>query len=280
MKKTALYLFFIFHIVVWNCSDNRMENKIEMKNQTDLKVTFAQLAHKKIFFGHQSVGNNIMNGVDILLREASGVPLNIKETRNPEDFKNPVFAHAKIGTNKDPLSKIQDFQSAMQSSIGDKAEIAFFKFCYIDIVAETDVDHVFSAYKQVMTELANTYKNTRFFHVTVPLRTVQTGFRAQIKNQIGRPIGEYAENIKRNRFNEKMRQEFANDGTVFDLAKIESTYAEGNRFLFEKDGNEYEALIPEYTEDGGHLNTLGQKIVAMEFINFLANVPIHFLPGE
>ena len=37
-------------------------------------------------------------------------------------------------------------------------------------------------------------------------------------------------------------------------------------------GKEYYTLIPDYTDDGGHLNDLGKEIIAEKLLLFLVNL--------
>jgi len=69
-----------------------------------------QLASKKIYFGHQSVGANIIEGVEELIKENKQINLNIIRT-TPSMFTlpTPVFAHSEIGKNGDPRSKVEEF---------------------------------------------------------------------------------------------------------------------------------------------------------------------------
>ena len=230
------------------------------------------LAGKKIYFGHMSVGNNIVEGVQDLTKENPPIRLNIVETNNPSNFDRPLFAHSSIGKNEDPASKIDAFVQYMDSGLGSIADIAFFKFCYIDILSATDADEVFNQYKNAMEMLKKKYPKLTFVHVTAPLRLVQTGVLVPIKKIIGRPVGGYADNIKRSRFNELLRQEYNGKEPVFDLARIESTYPDGRRFEFDSGGKAYESLVADYTSDGGHLNEYGRKIVAAQLLVFLANL--------
>ena len=41
---------------------------------------------------------------------------------------------------------------------------------------------------------------------------------------------------------------------------------------FTKDGENYYSLVPDYTDDGGHLNEKGRKIVAEQLLILLANL--------
>ena len=67
-------------------------------------------------------------------------------------------------------------------------------------------------------------------------------------------------------------QKYQDKNSIFDIAKIESTYTDGSRCTFKVNGTNYFSLIPEYTTDGEHLNRLGRKKVAEQLIIFLANL--------
>ena len=117
------------------------------------------------------------------------------------------------------------------------------------------------------------FPKTQFIPVTVPLRVVQTGIRVPIKRLVGRPIGGYDDNVARNRFNELIRNEFFGRVPIFDLAKAEATDSHGNVFQFTTHGKSFEALFPDFTDDGGHLNEYGRKIIAARLLVFLASLP-------
>ena len=122
------------------------------------------------------------------------------------------------------------------------------------------------------SQLKQDYPKTQFIHFTIPLKVVQTGPRVWIKKIIGRPIGGYEDNIKRNEFNNLLWQEYGEKEPVFDLALAESTHTDGSRQTFQHNGNTYFALIPEYSHDGRHLNEPGRKKVAEQLLIFLANL--------
>ena len=105
-----------------------------------------ELASKKIYFGHQSVGYNIIDGINDIMKEIPEIRLNIKETKDPSNFSIGVFAHSSVGRNCDPKSKIDDFKKIMKSGLADKVDIAFFKFCYVDVRRDLDIIHVFNYY--------------------------------------------------------------------------------------------------------------------------------------
>ena len=231
-----------------------------------------KLAQKKIYFGHQSVGYNIIDGIKDLMKEYPQIRLNIVETTDPADFKAGIFAHSRVGKNTDPKSKVNEFVKFVENGIGNKADIAFFKLCYIDITELTGIKEVFKNYKSSLAQLKKKNPKTIFIHLTTPLTRRQTGIKTWIKNIIGRPIGGVDDNIKRNELNELLRNEYSGKEPIFDLAAVESTYPDGTKMSFEKEGKTIYALVPEYTYDGGHLNEKGRKIVAEQLLLLLANL--------
>lgn len=225
-----------------------------------------RVSEKRIYFGHQSVGLNIMDGINDIVKEYQGVRLRILKTEDPLAFNSPVLAHSMIGENENPLSKINAFVRSMDSGIGGKAEVAFFKFCYVDITRNTDVDKLFSAYKTAMLRLREQYPNTQFVHVTAPLSVSLPSIKGWIKSMLGREDN----NIRKQAFNEMLRREYGGSGRLFDLAAIESTYPDGRKASFTSRGSTYYALVPDYTNDEGHLNEVGRRRMAEHLLTFLS----------
>lgn len=224
------------------------------------------LEDKRILFGHQSVGANILAG----LAELSATKkLIVLESRAPSGQDGPCLFHTLVGKNTDPRSKIEDFVTIMNGGFGDHVDIACFKFCYIDIDHNTNVDALFSQYRAEMKKLATKFPNIQFVHITTPLRTVEPSMRLFIKNVLGKQSIKLADNQKRQAFNDLMIKTYANREPVFDLAKAESTYPNGSRYSNSLNKELIYSLVPDYTDDGGHLNKFGQQIIAQQFINTL-----------
>ena len=59
--------------------------------------------------------------------------------------------------------------------------------------------------------------------------------------------------------------------SLFNLAKSESTFPDGSRMSFQKDGEIFYSLVPLYTDGHGHLNEIGRKKIAESFL-LLANI--------
>ncbi len=231
------------------------------------------IAEKKIFFGHQSVGYNIMDGVADVIRNQGLPALRITETHEATAFAQPVFAHSRVGKNVEIRSKLQDFEEYLGSGIGPAADVAFVKFCFLDISASSDAAKEFALYKDSMARMQKAYPGTTFLHVTIPLTALQTGPKAWIKRLLGKPVSGYADNIVRNEYNALLRKEFAGREPVYDLAELESTHPDGQRVYFVKDGNQVFTLASEYTDDGGHLNVRGRTRAAEQLLAVLAALP-------
>jgi lysophospholipase L1-like esterase len=232
--------------------------------------TWESVARTRIYFGHMSVGSNILDGLRDLMRADGRARLDIVETSDPAIFKEAVFAHSPIGKNADPLAKIDQFRTILENGVGERADIAFFKLCFVDIEGGTDVPALIGAYDRAIGDLRAAYPKLTIPVVTAPLTAVPRGLKTSLKTLLGRSAPDKAANIKREAFNAHLRERYRR--CVFDLAALESTRPSGERVTFETDGRTFYAMEPSYTDDGGHLNAVGRKVVAAELLRFLAGL--------
>ena len=264
--KFFFLLAIILIVVAYGCEREREATKAIQMNLAELKIVpqrnWDKLAGKKIYFGHQSVGFNIIDGISEIIRKLPNIKLNIQETNQPGSFNQPVFAHSEVGENLNPISKCDDFKRIMENGVGDNMDLAFFKFCYVDINKDTDVDSIFKYYVQTISYLKEKYPNVIFIHFTVPLTVVTSKANSELE----------LNNVKRNDFNKLLKEKFKQYGLIFDLARYESTDMEGNEKFFEIRGKKYYSLLPEYSYDGGHLNKMGRVIIAKYFLSFLNKI--------
>ncbi len=224
------------------------------------------LEKKRVVFGHQSVGYNILNGIT-RLADRDGVKIDIHERRMVPVAQG--ISHFTIGKNGDPMSKIQDFTAAIDAGAAQGADVALMKLCYVDFNATTDARQVANEYIASLESLAQRHPYTNFVPVTAPLMAVQTGPKAWIKRLMGKQPNGYLDNAKRAEFNTQLRERYLAAGRLFDLARIES----GVCCKVRVNGQEVEALNPELTDDGGHLNERGQELVASALLNFISTLP-------
>lgn len=261
-------------IMLFGCNGGKMEQKAGTfpRIKDVAPDRWDKLARKKIYFGHQSVGFNIVDGIKDVMKEHPEIKLKIVESADASDLKVGTFEHSRVGKNVDPQSKVEEFTQFMEQGIGKKADYSALKFCFVDVRADTNVKGVLEDYERSMAKVEKEFPKMTIVHFTVPLTRSKTTWKTIVKKIIGRKTWEYDDNIKRNEYNEMLRQKYEGKEPLFDLAKIESTYPDGSRSTFTKDGKTYYSLVPEYTNDGGHLNELGRKIVAEQLLIFLANL--------
>jgi hypothetical protein len=250
-----------------------MNKKVDLSELKSISQDkWNKLTNRKIYFGHQSVGFNIIDGIKNILSELPNIKLNIQETNNQDDFDKPILAHSKIGKNFDPISKCEDFKTNIENGIGNMVDIAFLKFCYVDIDSKTDINTVFKHYVETMEYLKTRYPKVKFLHCTVPLTITPLGIKTKIKRLIQYPIWTDPDNIKRCEFNSLLLEKYGREGDVFDLAKCESTYRNKKVSFFIKNNKKYYSLLPEYSNNGGHLNKTGKLFVGMKLLEFLVSV--------
>lgn len=230
------------------------------------------LAKRRIYFGHQSVGFNVMEGVEELAARHVGSGLKVVALKGGDITAGAAFMHAANGTNEQPLTKIDGFARTLADPRQGAVDIAFYKFCYVDIRADTDVDALFGRYKIAAGQLQQQYPHTTFVHLTAPLTVIQSGPKATLKKLLGRPDRWALDNVQRERFNDMMRREYANDH-LFDLARLESTWEDGRRNGFDSAGRQVGALVDDYSIDGKHLNERGRRWVAAHLVDYLARLP-------
>jgi len=277
MKPILHYLAIVFTLCfLMGASNGGVMNKADNTYNRISDVPAAAwegLTQKKIYFGHQSVGYNIMEGINDLLKEYPQIKVNIIETTDKTKFHKGIFAHSRVGQNRDPESKIKDFVTFMEQGIGNHADIAFFKLCMVDFDTQTDADRLFSIYKNSMSYLEKSFPNTTFIHMTVPVTTDPPGLkkyifklRLIIKRIKGKPVYDIR---SRTKFNEYLREAYRGKAPFFDLAEIEATFPDGKLSTITMDGKKHLSLVPEYTYDGGHLNATGRKRVAAKLLLFI-----------
>jgi hypothetical protein len=232
---------------------------------------FAALETKRIFFGHKSVGDNIVGGIRDLMLRNPRLKLNIVRSQNPETIQGPALIEYHIGKNGDPQSKNNDFAAILGNGLGAQGGIAMLKYCYADINASTNVQNMFEAYRRRIAALKEQYPLLRIVHSTVPLTTVEPAPKAWLKSRMGKKTARDA-NAKRQEFNQLLRNAYAHTDPVFDLAEVESTRPDGTRAYFMRGGTKVEMLVPEYTTDGGHLNEIGRRAAADRLARILARL--------
>ena len=272
------HIFLVVFLLIFGCSGsgNEMTEK-EKQNYGSIQDVpdseWEKLSRKTIFFGHQSVGYNIIDGIHDLLKLYPQVKLTFATLdQQGGGSQKGLFVHSEIGRNRDPVSKIDDFASIIKNTKGKQFDIAFLKLCFIDIDDQTDINQLFQHYTGTMEHLKSSFPKTKFIHLSVPLSCSKTTWKTWLKKMLGKKkIWEYDNNIRKNEYNEMLRNKYLGKEPLFDLATIESTLPDGSRSFFKRNGKTYYQLTPDYTFDEGHLNNTGRKIAAEQLLLFLVN---------
>ena len=162
----------------------------------------------------------------------------------------PISLHGQAGGGQGGLAPVDP---SILSAEGNRQESVegTLKRGNVDFGQSTDVNGVFADYVSKMAALRAAYPNVRFVHFTVPLTT-----------------GASSDNVVREKFSSLVRNTYRNREPVFDLAQVESTRPDGTTESF----SGVRALVAAYSSDGGHLNAVGQQIVATALAQYLATL--------
>lgn len=220
------------------------------------------------YFGHQSVGANIIEGVREIESQRPEIQLRIVS-----DAPSPaagVLNEFLIGRNEDTDSKNAAMITLAQSALGP-SPVVMFKYCFVDVDETSDAKALFQHYRQTVAAVRARHPEAIVVHVTLPLATEPSKLRYYMNAVRGIPTTRDA-NARRNEYNEMLRAAFVGKEPVFDLAAVESTRADGNLAYGVRDGARVPALAPEWSADGAHLNAAGRKHVAEQFLATLATL--------
>lgn len=257
------------HVVATSVADSTKSDTATVTvtaSSGSLASNLAALSGKAIYFGHQSVGGNLMDGVRALLATNSGTEPTVITSSAAADMGTGKWAEDYNGSNYDPGGKIAAFQTTLiTNGVGAKVDIAFMKFCWVDFDAYwrwdpypagegLTVSSLFDQYKAMVSAVHQKYPNLKLVHFTAPL------YRDDV-----------VENQRRESYNKLVRDTYGGVEPVFDLALRESTDPSGNRVT----GTYGPRLYAGYTSDGGHLDAnlaQGRDRFAADLIGLLAGL--------
>ena len=265
-----------FAVCLFLCGCQKPEVMHDIMDQplTLRQVTAAEwdrLASRTIFFGHQSVGADILRGVRELMADHPEIRLRIVDGLSEPLGPAPALVQFPIGRNGDPHSKNEAFRVFFDNRPGIANGVALYKFCYLDVDHATDPGRLFDDYNASINRLKATHSGLQIVHVTSPLTTVESPVKLALKTLLGRSTDREL-NVIRNEYNRLLRREFGGKDPIYDLARIESTREDGSRVFFVRDNQAVYGLAPELTSDGGHLNQTGRRAAAEQFLILLAKL--------
>lgn len=235
---------------------------------TSSQEDLVTVSDTRVFFAHQSVGGNILDGVPAVFESHGLAVPQVGELESAQT--GDWLVHTRVGENGDPLGKIREFDAAVRDGLGEEIDVAILKLCYSDVLADTDLDEVFAAYTDTLEALERDYPDVAFVAATVPL-SIKRSLVGTVKEWVGRGDRYGPEhNLAREKLNARLRAEYAEAGQLFDIASIESTTPDGERITGEYDGELYYSLDRAWAKDPGHLNPDGAKAAADGFLAVVA----------
>jgi hypothetical protein len=270
MKTALLSLMASIGVIVGGCGGKHNSGGLSMKDAS-VENELRAVSGKRILFGHQSVGGNILEGLKEIGNANPGGGLTVIDLEESGAPAGPFLGELRIGKNGDPGSKCIAFREKARSLGTDGLDVAVMKFCYADFNRGTDAAAVLAQYAAAVDSIRAGSARLVVLHTTVPLVVRTAGWKKMIKRLLGKEESSDVANAKRSEFNELLKARYRGE-PIFDLAAVESTYPDGTRQEFAADGKRAYALVADFTDDGSHLNATGRVIAARAFVHALAAI--------
>jgi hypothetical protein len=171
----------------------------------------------RVFFGHQSIGANTVEGMASL---GFGDPWVHWAFPEDADYNGGAyFGQQMIGENRHPAGKVDAFRSFMiDDAYGGRVDMAGFKLCFQDFEADGDGDAVSNApelallqarYAATIDDVRAAYPDVVLFHVTPPLVAAAEWSADQNATRVA--LGDW------------QKQTYGATDVIFDLQDVEST---------------------------------------------------------
>ena len=234
----------------------------------DLQQSMITVLQARVFFGHQSVGANILAGIEALCADSSLPRIAVVPADGKLAGMRSYLAQQAIGQNGQPKTKCDAFAAAVESLASDSLQLALMKFCFTDFGPGTDVDGLFAYYTATIARVQSEFPKLKIVHVTAPLLSQSPGWKRAANWILGRESSYKTYDTKISRFNRLLASEYGHT-SLFDLAQIESTFPDGSRCTIPGTTPDVYALVSDYSTDGGHLDDVGRKLAAVEFLRVI-----------
>jgi hypothetical protein len=212
-----VYARAFFDVAAWDgatapAADSERKSNMAM---AQLASDLAAARQGRILCSHHSVGANIIAGIRRLDAESSeGGRLRVVPLEQAIASQAPALIDISGGRNMEPKTKIDFFAAAIRGEKRLKPDLAFMKLCFVDFNPRTDVNDLFTYYRDTLEALKREHPEIRFAHVTVSLTTWPTGLKQRINRLIGREVWADASNVKRAEFNWRLKERLKGRGAA------------------------------------------------------------------
>ena len=236
---------------------------------------------RRLFFGHQSVGAQVLTGIGELASDLGRPdPVEVHLPADPIPPTGGMVSDAYVGLNGDGFTKTRGDHTVGEPTaepsfaqriveLQDDIDTAVLKFCYADL-RPGSTHYAIGPYTPTM--LFNEYKTTfagleaAFPHITFIYAT-ETIVNVDDEDSIN------GANALRMQFNQLIRAEYGDTGRLWDIALAESTDPDGDRYI-DGDGSEY-LYIGYASGDLEHISGvdgIGRKAAATPLVLILADI--------
>jgi hypothetical protein len=252
---------------------------------------FDLAATRRLFFGHQSIGAQVITGINELADDLGrpDIPVvDVDVTGIPAT--GGVVAHAYVGINGDGFTKTRgdhphepgataSWGERIRDGLSSEIDTAVLKFCYADLrpgsvhwVGDTQVGYtpaeLFAEYKAAIDALVTDFPSIAFIYATEPVVYIYD----EDDEGPGGTGGNHANDL-RYAFNQLVRAEYGHTGRLWDIALAQSTDPAGSRY-FNANGSEY--LFLDYASaDLEHISGvdgIGRKAAATPLVLIMADI--------
>ena len=248
------------------------------------------ITQRYMFFGHNSVGGNIVAGIGSvtnlrILSPGTGDVSNygarhFNTTTNDHSTRRPALLNTAYGLYSSydgAITSINRFVDQVHGIMngtmngnnfipGQRLDIVFMKFCYVvyENITNAQVDLIFNHYATQMALLQTEFPELIIVHFT----------------QTNRPCGNfqliYDANARAMRYRQHILDTYGRTGRVFDLTLTEATNGQNVNYCpyTDSEGNPVLGMQQGYSVGGndGHLNDTGRRAVGNALADFLARV--------
>ena len=256
-------------------ADDKFDKKAILLNLAE-PITWGLIQQQKIVFVYRSFGRNILEGIKelgIKYNQSEFVFIKPDTMAGLLKYSSGFFMQQWIEMNSSPQEIKEEYEHLLERIQLKDIDFAMVRFT--PFFGNNNVEENFKQVRMVIEDLRKVYPDTLFIIPTFPLTYSKTTWRTQLKKFIGKDeIWEYDSNITINEFNRHMRNKYSSNVAFFDLAKIQSTYSNGKRSTFTKNGKSYFHMVSEYTHDGTHLSVKGREIVAEQFLSLIGKLAL------
>ena len=90
------------------------ENTLIATAIDDLAADLREVAKARIYFGHHSVGTNMLDGLRLIAAEQGVEDIQLVQLDEESAASEAFFAHSGVGRNGDPKSKVNEFAEVMR----------------------------------------------------------------------------------------------------------------------------------------------------------------------